>query len=97
MPDPQHIDPPEEAVKAAGVAALMKHNFRPYDETTRTILRAAAPAIREQERQRVREELLSPYAIEAAGQVMGKFGEPSTRGIREALEAACDALEDPDA
>jgi hypothetical protein len=34
---------PAAAVEAAGEAAMAKHSFRPYDETTRTMLEAAYP------------------------------------------------------
>jgi hypothetical protein len=102
---------PKEMVESANAAAMEKHHFRPYNEITRTILQAAAPAIRKQERQRVREALRR--AVEA-DEVLGaacdayrefladpEFSWDIPGAMCEAREvfvkAALDSLEDSDA
>ena len=94
-----HVDAPEEAVEAA-LARYGGVNVG----TVRRLLRVAAPDIRKQERERVREALKKAILESAEDVHHGSLAHDGTTEIheaeREALERfrnALDSLEDPDA
>lgn len=106
MPDPEQVEAPEEAVEVAIATAKEVHGqgFGPANIGV-AVLRKVAPAIRFQERQRVREALEDDAVRKAATEAVGRErnGDGPGCGCDQcvALDAvraafgALDTLEDP--
>lgn len=107
------VEVPEEAIQAAVDRLLpdrrrLSRDARRNEETRiRVALKVAAPIIRSQERQRVRDALLNRNGVKAAFRVLDpdwpSFVSPMSmadlealKNTKAALEAALDSLEDED-
>lgn len=104
MPSSSTPQIPAEAIEAAGVAAMEKHHFRPYDETTLTMLEAAYPHLFAVWKERLLSDEAVAAALVAAQDVNWDVhrdklkdhptGRPSNRDVvRAALRAAFQSLD----